>query len=89
MQVLSAPNERFHYRDEGPSEESVVLMLHVEPLWSYQYRKMMPGVVAAGHRAVAPHRKHVKGGDRILIRVRRAEEVSSLSAGFTGREAVQ
>jgi haloalkane dehalogenase len=31
-----------------------VLMLHGEPSWSYLYRKMIPIVVAAGHRAIAP-----------------------------------
>ena len=29
-------------------------MLHGEPSWSYLYRKMIPIVVAAGHRAIAP-----------------------------------
>jgi haloalkane dehalogenase len=29
-------------------------MLHGEPTWSYLYRKMIPPVVAAGYRAVAP-----------------------------------
>jgi haloalkane dehalogenase len=31
-----------------------VLLLHGEPSWSYLYRKMIPIVVAAGHRAIAP-----------------------------------
>lgn len=35
---------------EGPP----VLMLHGEPTWSYLYRKMIPGVAAAGRRAIAP-----------------------------------
>lgn len=45
---------RMHYVDEGPRDGSVVLLLHGEPSWSYLYRKMIPGIVAAGHRAVAP-----------------------------------
>jgi haloalkane dehalogenase len=45
---------RIHYVDEGPREAAPVLMLHGEPSWSYLYRKMIPIVVAAGHRAVAP-----------------------------------
>lgn len=46
---------RTHYVDEGPrNANSVVLMLHGEPTWSYLYRKMIPIVVAAGHRVVAP-----------------------------------
>jgi haloalkane dehalogenase len=31
-----------------------VLMLHGEPTWSYLYRHMIPGVAAAGLRAIAP-----------------------------------
>jgi haloalkane dehalogenase len=45
---------RIHYVDEGPRDGEVVLMLHGEPSWSYLYRKMIPVVVAAGLRAVAP-----------------------------------
>jgi len=45
---------RMHYIDEGPRGGSVVLLLHGEPSWSFLYRKMIPGIVAAGHRAIAP-----------------------------------
>lgn len=45
---------RIHYVDEGPRDGAVVLMLHGEPSWSYLYRKMIPIVAAAGHRAIAP-----------------------------------
>jgi haloalkane dehalogenase len=45
---------RLHYIDEGPRGGAVVLLLHGEPSWSYLYRKMIPPIVAAGHRAVAP-----------------------------------
>lgn len=45
---------RMHTVDEGPREADPVLLLHGEPSWSYLYRKMIPGIVAAGHRAVAP-----------------------------------
>jgi haloalkane dehalogenase len=31
-----------------------VLMLHGEPSWSFLYRKMIPIITAAGHRAVTP-----------------------------------
>ncbi|MEO0996227.1 MAG: haloalkane dehalogenase [Pseudomonadota bacterium] len=43
-----------HYVDEGPREAAPVLMLHGEPSWSYLYRHMIPPVVAAGHRVIAP-----------------------------------
>lgn len=45
---------RLHYVDEGPADAAPVLLLHGEPSWSYLYRKMIPILVAAGHRAVAP-----------------------------------
>jgi len=45
---------RIHYVDEGPRTAAPVLMLHGEPSWSYLYRKMIPIIAAAGHRAVAP-----------------------------------
>ena len=43
-----------HYVDEGDKDTEVVLMLHGEPSWSYLYRKMIPTVVDAGYRAIAP-----------------------------------
>jgi len=45
---------RVHYLDEGPPTAAPVLCLHGEPSWSYLYRKMIPVLVAAGHRVVAP-----------------------------------
>lgn len=45
---------RVHYVDEGPAAGPVVLLLHGEPSWSYLYRKMIPPLVAAGYRTVAP-----------------------------------
>ena len=45
---------RIHYVDEGPRGAAPVLLLHGEPSWSYLYRKMVPVLTAAGHRAVAP-----------------------------------
>jgi len=40
--------------DEGPADAAPVLLLHGEPSWSFLYRKMIPVLVAAGHRCVAP-----------------------------------
>jgi haloalkane dehalogenase len=45
---------RVHYLDEGPRDGRPVLLLHGEPTWSYLYRKMIPGLVARGFRALAP-----------------------------------
>lgn len=45
---------RMAYVDEGPPAAAPVLLLHGEPSWSYLYRRMIPGLVAAGHRVIAP-----------------------------------
>ena len=41
-----------HYIVEG--EGPVVLLLHGEPSWAYLYRKMIPGLVAAGLSVIIP-----------------------------------
>lgn len=43
---------RMHYVDEGEGE--IILGLHGQPSWSYLYRKMIPPLVAAGYRVIAP-----------------------------------
>jgi haloalkane dehalogenase len=45
---------RVHHLDEGPREAKVMLLLHGEPTWSYLYRRIVPRLVAAGYRCVAP-----------------------------------
>ncbi len=45
---------RVHYLDEGPPDAAPILLMHGEPSWSYLYRKMIPPLVAAGHRVIAP-----------------------------------
>lgn len=45
---------RMHYVDVGPRDGEPVLLLHGEPSWSYLYRKMIPLLVDAGLRAIAP-----------------------------------
>ena len=45
---------RIHYLDEGARNAPPVLLLHGEPTWSYLYRKMIPPLVAAGYRCIAP-----------------------------------
>ena len=47
-------NVRVHCVDEGPLGADPVLMMHGEPSWSYLYRKMIPTLVGAGHRCIAP-----------------------------------
>ena len=45
---------RAHFLDEGDPTAPPVLLMHGEPSWSYLYRHMIPPLVAAGHRVVAP-----------------------------------
>jgi haloalkane dehalogenase len=45
---------RLHYLDEGPAEGPIVLLMHGQPAWSYLYRYMIPPLVEAGFRVVAP-----------------------------------
>lgn len=45
---------RIHAVDEGPRNAAPVLLMHGEPSWSYLYRHMITGLVAKGHRVVAP-----------------------------------
>lgn len=45
---------RLAYIDEGPRAAAPVLLMHGEPSWSYLYRKIVPPLVAQGHRVLAP-----------------------------------
>jgi haloalkane dehalogenase len=45
---------RMHYLDEGPADGPVMLLLHGMPTWSYLYRDMIPALVDAGYRCIAP-----------------------------------
>lgn len=44
---------RIHHIDEGPRDADPVLLMHGNPTWSYLYRKMIPPLLAAGHRVIA------------------------------------
>jgi haloalkane dehalogenase len=43
---------RMHYLDEGAGRP--VLLFHGEPTWSFLYRKVIPPLVDAGYRCIAP-----------------------------------
>jgi haloalkane dehalogenase len=45
---------RMAYVDEGSPAAPAVLLLHGEPTWSFLYRKIIPVLVGAGLRAIAP-----------------------------------
>lgn len=51
---VDAGSLRVHYLDEGDRHAPVVLLMHGEPSWSYLYRHMIPLLVDAGLRVVAP-----------------------------------
>jgi len=51
---LDIDEMRMHYVDEGPADAPPVLLMHGEPSWSYLYRYMIPPIVSAGLRAIAP-----------------------------------
>ena len=50
----SSDRLRVHYLDEGPADGEIVLLLHGEPSWSYLYRHMIPVLIDAGLRCIAP-----------------------------------
>lgn len=45
---------RVHYLDEGPADAAPILLMHGEPSWCFLYRHVIPPLVAAGHRVIAP-----------------------------------
>ncbi|BBX41233.1 haloalkane dehalogenase [Mycobacterium simiae] len=45
---------RIAWVQDGPETADPILLLHGEPSWSYLYRKVIPVLVAAGHRVVCP-----------------------------------
>jgi len=51
---LEVDEMRLHYVDEGPTTAQPILLLHGEPSWSYLYRTMIPPLVQAGYRVIAP-----------------------------------
>src|SRR3546814_5215777 len=52
--VETSDGVRVHYLDEGPADAPPVLLMHGEPTWAYLYRKVVPTLVAAGHRCIVP-----------------------------------
>ena len=59
---------RMHYLNEGPVDANPVLLLHGDPSWSYLYRKMIPPLVDAGHRVIAPDLIGFGRSDKYLSR---------------------
>ncbi len=57
---------RMHYVDEGSGEAGTFLLLHGEPVWSYMYRGVIPGLVAAGYRVIAPDNIGFGKSDKVI-----------------------
>jgi pimeloyl-ACP methyl ester carboxylesterase len=55
---------RMHYVDEGDGPP--VLLLHGEPTWSYLYRHVIPPLVRAGYRCVAPDYVGFGRSDKVI-----------------------
>ncbi|MFX1260003.1 MAG: haloalkane dehalogenase [Promethearchaeota archaeon] len=51
---LEVDGIRIHYVDEGTEDSEVVLLMHGEPSWSFLYRHMIPPLIKAGFRVIAP-----------------------------------
>jgi haloalkane dehalogenase len=45
---------RIHHIDEGPKDGPILLAMHGQPVWSYLYSRMIPHLVKAGIRVIAP-----------------------------------
>ncbi len=57
---------RMHYVDEGADDRPVMLLLHGMPTSSYLYRRMIPPLVEAGYRCVAPDHIGFGKSDKVL-----------------------
>ena len=57
---------RMHYVDEGPVDGHVMLLLHGMPTSSYLYRRMIPDLVDAGYRCIAPDHVGFGKSDKVL-----------------------
>ena len=45
---------QMHYIDEGPKDAPVMLLVHGMPTWGFLYRSVIPKLLAAGYRCIAP-----------------------------------
>lgn len=45
---------KMHYLDEGDKSNKTIFLFHGQPSWSYLYRHMIPQLITAGYRVIAP-----------------------------------
>ncbi len=65
---------RIHYIDEGPKDGELILLMHGEPTWSYLYRHMIPPLLKAGFRCVAPDLVGFGRSDKLSERLPSADK---------------
>lgn len=51
---MTVDGMRMHYVDEGQHHSKTIFLFHGQPSWSYLYRHMIPVLVDAGYRVIAP-----------------------------------
>lgn len=63
---LEVSGLRMHYVDEGPRDAPVILMMHGMPSWSYLYRHIIPVMLEAGYRCIAPDHIGFGRSDKVV-----------------------
>jgi pimeloyl-ACP methyl ester carboxylesterase len=73
----------FSARADGPPDGDLVLLLHGFPETSYEWRKQLPALAAAGYRAVAPDQRGYAAGARpVEVDAYRVELLAADVVGF-------
>lgn len=57
---------RVHYLDEGPRDARPVLLVHGEPTYSHLYAGIIPRLVEAGYRCIAPDHVGFGRSDKVV-----------------------
>ena len=78
---LKVGDYTFSARADGPADGELVLLLHGFPETSYEWRKQLPVLAAAGYRAVAPDQRGYAAGAR-------PENVDAYKIGELASDAV-
>jgi pimeloyl-ACP methyl ester carboxylesterase len=80
---LTVGEYTFSARADGPPDGELVLLLHGFPETSYEWRKQLPVLAAAGYRAVAPDQRGYASGARPEnVDAYRIDELVSDAIGF-------
>ncbi|MEX1007567.1 MAG: alpha/beta hydrolase [Acidimicrobiia bacterium] len=80
---LTVGEYTFSARADGPPDGELVLLLHGFPETSYEWRKQLPALAAAGYRAVAPDQRGYASGARPeSVDAYRIDELVADAIGF-------